>query len=207
MKEVDRLVEILDTLLGPAGCPWDRKQTLKSMRTALLEEAHEVIDAIERGDNEHLAEELGDLCFNAFFLCKMGEKEGRCTTEQVFNGIADKLIRRHPWVFGDDKADDPEEAARQWEAIKKVEKANKPQNKVSNDIPLSMPALSRAARLAKVLDRVEYPSQQDVETGIGAELFELCKKARANKVDPELALNSFVNQTIAAADEWQKLES
>ncbi len=137
MKEFDELVCIVESLLGPEGCPWDRKQTLGSVRRYLIEEAYEVIEAINDEHNENIAEELGDLFFNVVFLCKLGEKEKRLTSRQVLKGVIDKLIRRHPHVFEEKKDMNPEEVVKQWNEIKRTEKAaaKNPFDSIPKDLP------------------------------------------------------------------------
>lgn len=125
MEAFDRFVDVVDRLLGPGGCPWDREQTLLSMRKDLLEETNEVIEAVESGDSDHIAEELGDLFFNVVFLCRLAKKEGHTNIPQVLKGITEKLIRRHPHVFGDAKVESSEDVLKQWEAIKRDEKNNR----------------------------------------------------------------------------------
>lgn len=101
MKAFDLLNQTTDTLLSPQGCPWDREQTLTTMRSSLIEEACELVEAIDLNDNTHIQEELGDLFFLAIFLSKLAEKEERCKMEDVLHGINDKLIHRHPHVLRD----------------------------------------------------------------------------------------------------------
>jgi MazG family protein len=118
-----RLLEILDRLRAPDGCPWDRDQTFESLREKLLEEAQEVVEAVESGDRKNLCEELGDLLVNVGFYCKMAEEEGSFSFDDVISQVIEKLIRRHPHVFGDAKATTPEEAKAQWQRMKLAEKA------------------------------------------------------------------------------------
>ena len=125
MKDFSEILEILDTLMGPQGCPWDRKQTFDSLRESVVEEAQEVVEAVDEGDDAHLCEELGDLLFNVVFYCKIAEKEGKFTTANMLNTLKDKLIRRHPHVFGDAVINNEEELKAQWERIKQEERARK----------------------------------------------------------------------------------
>ena len=122
MESLQRLKSIIDTLRSPGGCPWDLEQTPESLRPFLLEEAHEVAQAIEEGDSEHICEELGDLLMNIFLQARIGEEENTFSLNDVAENISDKLIRRHPHVFGDADAADPEAVRRQWEEIKQEEK-------------------------------------------------------------------------------------
>ena len=125
MKNFSEILEILDRLMGPGGCPWDAKQTFESLRESVVEEAQEVVEAVDEGDDAHLCEELGDLLFNVVFYCKIAEKEGRFTTINVLDGLRDKLIRRHPHVFGDAVIENEEELRAQWDRINAEERAKK----------------------------------------------------------------------------------
>ena len=123
MKELARLKSIVDRLRSPGGCPWDLEQTPESLKTFLLEEAHEVAEAIDSGRPGPLREELGDLLLNVFLQARIAEERDQFTLDDVAAEISEKLIRRHPHVFGDDEARDPEAVRRRWEEIKSKEKA------------------------------------------------------------------------------------
>lgn len=123
MQEFQSLIDIIERLLAPDGCPWDREQTTRSMRSCLIEETNEVIEAIDHDDNRQMEEELGDLLFNVVFLCRLAEKEGRFNLKDVLQSIIAKLIRRHPHVFGEGKIlATTEEVLKQWKEIKEQEK-------------------------------------------------------------------------------------
>ena len=142
-----RLLEIVDRLRAPDGCPWDREQTLESMAPHLVEEAHELLEAIERGDEQHAAEEAGDVLMNVAMICRIAEESGRFDLAAVAAGIAEKLVRRHPHVFGDVRAEDPDAALASWEAVKKREREAKEEHASALDgVPASLPALQRARR-------------------------------------------------------------
>ena len=140
------LKEIVDRLRGPDGCPWDREQTPESLTSYLLEEAHEVAEAIREGDPDALAEELGDLLLNVFLQARIGEERRTFTLEEVGRKISDKLVRRHPHVFGDGDARDSEEVRATWEEIKRQEKPDSVDPSVLRKLPASLPALERAQR-------------------------------------------------------------
>ncbi len=110
-----RLVEVMDRLLAPGGCPWDREQTLETLRPFLVEETYEVLDALSRGDVEGHKEELGDLAMQIVFHAAIRRQEGAFDIDDVCNAISDKLVHRHPHVFGDAKAETSEQVLRQWE--------------------------------------------------------------------------------------------
>ena len=122
MKEFDRLVEIMATLRGPDGCPWDREQTIDTLKPFVLEETYEVLDAIDRHDHAALGEELGDFVFEAVFLAQLESEQGHFTIADSLRSAAEKLVRRHPHVFARDQGEAPPDSAGQvrtrWEAIK-----------------------------------------------------------------------------------------
>jgi len=157
VQEFDRLFDVLDRLLAPGGCPWDRKQTMRSLRYAVIEEVYEVAEAIEEADGPKIQEELGDLFFTACFLCRLGEKEGLFSSSDVFTGVAEKLIRRHPHIFGDKSAKDAQEVLKQWEEIKDEENGGSRKENPFEGIPKALPALSKAQKIIKRLHRIGVP--------------------------------------------------
>lgn len=142
------LVEIMARLRAPDGCPWDREQTPASLRPYLLEEAHETLEAIETGDAARLRDELGDLLLQVVFHAQMQAEAGAFTIEDVVDGIARKLVRRHPHVFGEVEADTPQQVIANWEAIKAHERGRE-RARVDEDIPSTLPALMRAEKLLR----------------------------------------------------------
>lgn len=142
--KVSRIWEIIDSLRGEPGCPWDRKQTPESVQTYLIEEAHEAAAAVRDGQTEEASDELGDLLFMVFFLIHLYEERGSFKLEEVCNRICEKMIRRHPHVFGDLTVNSTEEVRENWEKIKAGEKASA--GKKSDGVPRSLPALMRAYR-------------------------------------------------------------
>jgi MazG family protein len=143
----DRLVEILRTLRGPGGCPWDREQTLASLRPFLLEETYEALEAIDRGDVADLREELGDLLFEVVFLAQICDESGAFTVTDAIDSIAAKLVRRHPHVFGDaERARSAGEVLGRWEELKKEERAaaGGPPKSTLGGVPRTLPGLLRA---------------------------------------------------------------
>lgn len=190
MQQIDQLITILDTLLGPDGCPWDKKQTLASIKEDLMEEACEVLDAIDAKDPEAITEELGDLFFAVLFLCKLAEKENCGPVSGIIQGISDKLIRRHPHVFHVKTELTEDEHKKQWEEIKNGEK-KVPRHPLER-IPKSLPALARAMEIlhaAKKLDwEIPDGDASDPELEVGNALFELAKDACKKGINPEFAL-------------------
>ena len=151
---MDRLIEIMARLRAPDGCAWDREQTPATLKPQMLEECYEVIEAIDSGSPGHLTEELGDLLLHVVFQAQIAREAGQFTFADVANGIAEKLIRRHPHVFGDVKIDDADGVVAQWHQLKKVEK---PERKSALDgVPRVLPALMRAEALQKKARNVGF---------------------------------------------------
>lgn len=142
-----RLLAVMRTLRAPGGCPWDREQTLPDLKTCLLEETYELLDAMAGDDIPHHAEELGDVLLQIVFQCQIREEEGRFNFDDVANTLADKLIRRHPHVFAGSTAADSGAVLKQWEAIKKTEKAEDGGRSALAGVPRHLPALLRAQRI------------------------------------------------------------
>lgn len=209
-----RLVDIMARLRGPGGCPWDREQTLESLRGFVLEETYEVLDAIDRGDHEELRGEIGDLLFEGVFLAQIETDDGQFTVSDSLRQIGDKLIRRHPHIFGDAAGvDTPQRVVEQWEQIKAREQQGRGQKKaLLAGVPRSMPALARAneistrvaavgfdwAKTEDVVDKIEeevaelrgatHESRQRAEEEMGDLLFSIANLARKLGIDPESAL-------------------
>jgi tetrapyrrole methylase family protein/MazG family protein/ATP diphosphatase len=213
---LSRLVGVMRRLLAPGGCPWDREQTYETLRKYTLEEACEVIDAIDAGDRKLLREELGDLLLQVVFQAELARAEGAFAIDDVVAGIVDKLVHRHPHVFGHMTAKDADEVLRNWEKLKAKEKGERG---LLGGVPRSMPALTRAQRIgekvarvgfdwedakgsrAKVdeeigeLDRaVESGDAAAVEEEMGDVLFALVNLSRHLKVDAEGALRRTIDK-------------
>lgn len=218
LEGVARLRAITHRLRAPGGCPWDAEQTHRSLLPNLIEETHEVADTIRRDDHEHLKEELGDLLLQVVFHSELGEEADRFDLEEVAHGICDKLVRRHPHVFGEKAGLDTEAVLRQWDAIKREEKAGKGEERADgrlDGVGRGLSALMRAAKLQKkaakvgfdwpdtpaVLEKVrEELGEVEVELGrddqhkladeIGDLLFSVVNVARKAGEDPELLLDA-----------------
>ncbi len=144
-----RLLAVVDRLRAPDGCPWDRKQTLASMAPHLVEEAHEAVEAIERGNTGQAAEECGDVLMVVALLCRIAEQDGAFDLATAAHGISDKLIRRHPHVFAEVVAETAEQVVSNWEAIKKTEREEKREDASAiAGVPVALPALQRAHRVS-----------------------------------------------------------
>ncbi len=185
----NQLLSIADQLMGPGGCPWDLVQTNFTLRESILEEVYEIIEAIDLEDDSNLIEELGDLLYNIVFLAKLAEKDGRFAMVDPIKVIHDKLISRHPHVFGGAKIDDAEGVKMRWEEIKKQEK--KERTSALDGIPPHLPALARAYKVAGRMKEVGGGGFED-EQDLADALWELVLKARAAKINPEIALRKLL---------------
>jgi MazG family protein len=152
-----RLVEVMARLRGDGGCPWDREQTRESLKPYVVEEAYEVLEAIDEGDLAKLREELGDLLLQVVFQAQMAREAGEFTITEVIQGIVEKLVRRHPHVFGDATASTAQEVLHRWEAIKRDERERANGRASALDgVPRDLPALLRAHRLQEKASRVGF---------------------------------------------------
>ncbi|HEV2722226.1 MAG TPA: nucleoside triphosphate pyrophosphohydrolase [Thermoanaerobaculia bacterium] len=173
-RSFDELVQLMTKLRGPDGCPWDRKQTLPSLKPFIIEESYEVVDAIDRDDRRGLCEELGDFLLQAVFVAEVTREEGSFDIGDSVTAIYEKLVRRHPHVFGDVEARDAEQVLVNWEKLKNEER--KAENKsVLAGVPQSLPALLKAARLTEKAARVgfDWRRTEDVFSKIQEEIAEL----------------------------------
>jgi tetrapyrrole methylase family protein/MazG family protein len=153
----DQLLEIMTRLRGPGGCPWDREQTRTSLKPFLIEEVYEVLEAIESGDARALAEELGDLLFQVVFHAHIAQERGEFAMRDVLRGLADKMVRRHPHVFGDATVTTSGEVLAQWETLKQREAAAKGhQRSIIDGVPRALPSLVRAQRTQSKAARVGF---------------------------------------------------
>ncbi len=148
-KPFDKLVEIMARLRSENGCSWDREQSHETLKPFLIEEAYEVIDAIDSGDMAHLKDELGDLMLQVVFHAQMADEEAKFNIDDVCNSINEKLIRRHPHVFAESDAKTPDEVYKQWEEIKKTEKSHETRTSALDGTPRGLPSLIRAMKMQK----------------------------------------------------------
>ena len=140
---LERLLKIMEKLRSPEGCPWDREQTHKTLKRYLIEEAYEVLEAIDSGDPELLGEELGDVLLQVVFHAQIAKELGAFTMDDVIDSICEKLIRRHPHVFADTEVESVGEVMRNWDAIKKMEKHGRERTSILDGVPKEFPALMR----------------------------------------------------------------
>jgi MazG family protein len=171
----DRLVAIMDRLRDPGGCPWDREQTMQSLSGYLLEEAYEVTDAVASEDGNTLREELGDLLLQIVFLARIGREKGWFDIDQVCESISDKMVRRHPHVFGDREVSDASEVIRNWEDIKKEEHGSEVARSTLDGVPAALPGLLKAFRMTEKAAAVgfDWRKPRDVMVKLHEEVGEL----------------------------------
>ena len=211
-RSFDDLVNLMKTLRGPNGCPWDREQQLPDLKPFVIEEAYEVVDAIDRDDRRALLEEVGDMILEAVFIAEITRAEGSFDIVDSITAVHDKLVRRHPHVFGDVEAGDAEQVLVNWEKLKNEER--KAENKsVLSGVPNSLPALLKGSRLTEKAARVGFDwrrtddvfekleeeieelheavgrkDKAEIESEIGDVLFTIANIARKLEVNPEEAL-------------------
>src|ERR671929_2227914 len=200
-RSFDELVQLMTKLRGPDGCPWDRKQTLPSLKPFIIEESYEVVDAIDRDDRLGLCEELGDFLLQAVFIAEVTREEGSFDIYDAVTAIYEKLVRRHPHVFGDVEARDAEQVLVNWEKLKNEER--KAENKsVLAGVPQSLPALLRASRLTEKAARIgfDWRRTEDVFEKIEeeiAEVHEAIESGDARNVHEEIGDLLFTVANIA----------
>lgn len=219
MSDVTRLREIVARLRAPDGCPWDIEQTHESLRAALVEECYEVVEAIEKSDDANLREELGDLLLHVVMHAHMAGERDVFTFEEVVDGICEKLIRRHPHVFGDGAAANTGEVLKQWEQIKRAEKGG--DASIMDGLPKALPALLRAQNaqkkaarvgfdwdatgpvfdkideeVAELREAVDKGDRAHIEEELGDLLFSVVNLSRKLKVDSETSLVSATQKFV-----------
>lgn len=220
-KDFQDLLDIIETLRNPGGCPWDREQTHESLKSALLEECYEVIDAIENEDEDALIEELGDVLLQVVFHASIGKEDGYFDIMDVIGGISNKMINRHPHVFGNEEANTSEQVLVNWDEIKKEEKGIKTLTEEMQNIAKSLPATTRAFKVQKKAKKVGFDwddvncamdkvkeelneikevynceDKSIIEDEVGDLLFACINVARFLEVDGELALDKTIKKFI-----------
>ena len=187
LRPIDRLLAIMARLRDPQdGCPWDLEQTFETIAPYTVEEAYEVADAIERGDLGHLKEELGDLLLQVVFHARMAEEQGAFGFDDVARAISDKMIRRHPHVFGDETYASLADQKQGWEELKAVERAGKGKaESLLDDVPVGLPGLTRAVKLSKRAATVGFvwPTVQDVVAKLHEEVGEMLVEIEAGDLE------------------------
>lgn len=220
-RTLDDLVEIMAKLRGNPGCPWDKSQTHETLKPFIIEEAYEVVDAISRKNREDLIEELGDLLLQIVFHSRIGEERGKFDIGDVIEGICEKMIRRHPHIFGDVAVEGTDEVLKNWEEIKREEKDMKSEAESMMNLPKALPALMKAFKVQEKAARVGFDwddisgaidkvyeeldelkevynagNSDKIREEMGDLLFACVNVARFLEVEPELALNDAVKKFI-----------
>jgi len=218
---LESLLDIMARLRSPEGCPWDREQTHESLRRYLIEEAYEVIDAIEQRDPKALAEELGDVLLQVVFHAQIAKENQQFTMEDVIAAVCEKMIRRHPHVFADTHVNSVADVLTNWEAIKKQEKSHQDRHSLLDGIPRHLPALMRAEKvqskaakvgfewdqvdgalaklneeLTELRQAISHKDPQEISDEIGDLFFSLVNVSRYLHVNPEQALNQTTDKFI-----------
>lgn len=215
VSELQRLMEIMAHLRGPEGCPWDQEQTHETLTRCLVEEVSETLEAIDEKDMELLEEELGDLLLQVVFHAQIAKENGNFDMEDIARGISDKLVRRHPHVFGDEKGtiDQADQVVDRWEQVKAEEKKQKGKSgdnsSIFKKLPPRLPALLFAYDIYKRAEKVNVHTKmtltekkidllsQDLdEVKAGRALFELVAACRKSGLDPEASLRSFASKQM-----------
>ncbi|MFH2218042.1 MAG: nucleoside triphosphate pyrophosphohydrolase [Pseudomonadota bacterium] len=222
--KIDAVIRLIEKLRGPDGCPWDKKQTPRSISVYLVEEIYELVDAIESGDPDGICEELGDVLFHILFIARLFQENGRFSIQDVARVITEKMIRRHPHVFGNDTVSSTEEIRNRWHAIKMKEKNPDEGTSILDSVPTGLPALMRAYRISEraartgfdwkdisgVMEKVEEEwaefqsklpgegpdsrKQDSLAMEFGDILFTLVNLARFAHIHPETALTGSIKK-------------
>jgi XTP/dITP diphosphohydrolase len=199
LSSMNELLTIMRRLRGPGGCPWDQKQTHESLRPYLLEEAAEAVDALATNDPKQMADELGDVLLQVAFHAVVAEEAKTFSYQDIERSIVQKLIRRHPHVFGDVQVSGADEVVTNWQAIKAREKESRGEEEHGRGVPTSLPALMRAYELGKKLEWQPLPLHLEQEKtptseSVGKLLLAVVDYARSHKINPEIALRDAANK-------------
>jgi len=218
----DKVVKVIETLRGPNGCPWDKEQTRESIKPLLIEEAYEVLEAIEEKDPELIKEELGDLLLQVIFHAQIAKESNEFTIKEILDVLHDKMVRRHPHVFKGQDAKSSKEVLKQWEEIKKSENKEKKKKSLLGGIPKTLPALLYAQRIQDKASRVGFDwenisqvfakfkeelsefenayaegKKEKIEEEIGDLFFTLINISRFLKINPDDALKKTARKFIS----------
>jgi XTP/dITP diphosphohydrolase/tetrapyrrole methylase family protein/MazG family protein len=203
MSAIDELRHTIARLRGPGGCPWDQEQSHQTLTRCLIDECSELLDTIDRLDMPHMREELGDVLIQVIFHAQLAEEAGHFDLEAVAREVNEKLVRRHPHVFGNGKLETSEQVLKQWEQIKAAEKKGAEAPSVFKELPPRLPALMYAEAVWKQVGKKGLPAGPDVDEArvrglasgldqekLGRMLFELTAAAQSAGLDPEASLRS-----------------
>ncbi len=215
VSSIEELQETMARLRGPGGCPWDIEQDHQSLAQCLVDECSELLETIDKLDMDHMREELGDVLLQVVFHAQLAKEKGHFDFEAVAAEINEKLIRRHPHVFGDVDLENSEQVLTQWDAIKATEKAGKPvSSSPFKDLPPALPALLFAYDVFKQIKKKAIPVGESVdmdaieamaaeldEEAAGHILFEIAAACRLKGIDPESAVRKFARRVMAESEE------
>ena len=230
-QSFDRLYEIMKKLRSPEGCPWDKEQTPKSIRGNLVEESYECVEAVNSGDPSHIREEIGDVFLVSTFMAYMFEQDGSFSVSDVLEGVSDKLVRRHPHVFGEaSDADTPDKVIAQWKEIKVTKEGKKPKDSLLDEVSHALPPLDRAYKIQKKAAKVGFDwkkvedvwakvreeteeaaaacktqNQDELEDELGDLLFSIVNVSRFLGVDPSVALSRTIAKFTRRFKEVERL--
>ena len=210
---INDLLRVMARLRSPTGCPWDRQQNHRTLRHHAIEEVYELIDAIEAGDDHEMAEELGDLLMQVVFHCQLARERGAFDFEEVCRLLVNKLIRRHPHVFGKTKVKSVDEVWANWEKIKRAEKHGTPHARHSafDGIPKHLPALLRAEKLVKKARKVfgdsGTPKKHLTQSALAKQLFDFAASAQAHGWSAEELLSAEIKERERALRQSERVHS
>jgi uncharacterized protein YabN with tetrapyrrole methylase and pyrophosphatase domain len=215
MKEFNELIEVAEKLLGVKGCPWDQKQTFLSLQPYVLEEAHELIEAVDGGEDEQIIEELGDLLYTVIFYGKLAEKEGRFKLEDVIKTVKEKLVRRHPHVFENVQVNNADDVVNNWEHIKQQEKGALKRKSRLDGIPATLPSLARAQKIVQRMVRAQAPMNKELfssktevaEEEVGKAILQKVAEAEECGIDSESALRRVLAQYEDLFRKWESSQA
>jgi tetrapyrrole methylase family protein / MazG family protein len=199
MSEFNNLLDIANILLSEKGCEWDKKQTFDSLKLCFIEEAYELIDAVDEKDNLNILEELGDLLYLVVFFSKIAQKKDIFNLDQVIKNISEKLIRRHPHIFADKQVKNVDEILQNWEEIKKTEDSHKKRKNLFDNIPKSMSALMKAQKIISILKQKKIIDSNEKfidKKEFEEEFISLIIKATISGYDLETTLNHQLKNLI-----------
>lgn len=204
MESFKELIEISDILNSPGGCPWDLKQTFASLRPYILEEAHEVLEAVDNEDEAEMIEELGDLFYTVIFYAKVAEREKKFSMKDIIETLKAKLIRRHPHVFGEEKAQSIDDVINTWNKVKGEEK--KDRKSALDGIPKTLPSLQRAQKMMKKLKTAPQnaPISDDKGQQLAQQIFAIVQTASEEEIDIESAFRQFLTAQEDRFKAWEQ---
>ncbi len=199
------LLDITNQLHSPEGCHWDREQTFESLKPYILEEAHELLDAIDSNNDPSIIEELGDLLYIIIFYSKIADKDNRFSIDDVLSKLCAKLIRRHPHVFTEEKVASSEEAIDAWERMKKEEGLGPNRSSILDSISKTLPALARAQKVAKRMEKSQYhiDLEKIASDDLAQNLLNLVCEANRKGVDLEETLRTLLRREEKRFRAWE----